>query len=337
MNWEKICNRVSAAILLLLSLMVGTVQSAEKYKIGVAVYGLKGEFMQMWVNELKAHPMVKNGTVAVTVFDGNYDALTQNNQFDTMITQKFDAILFVPIDIEAGSEAVEKAIAANIPVVGSNTRVTTEKLTAYVGNNDEKAGELQAEAIAKAIGGKGNIVILEGPIGQSAQIERTAGNQKVLSGYPDIKVLMRKPANWSRAESITLMENWLTTWPDKINAIIGQNDDIALGALEAVKARGIAAKSMPTAGIDGIADAMVAIKNGELMVSYYQDAKAQAQGALDVALHHLIGDSYQPQSQIWQDYAAEMPWNGGKEKIYEIPWTQITPENADQFLKKIGH
>lgn len=326
---------ISSAVILATSLLCNT-WAAEKYKIGAAVYGLKGEFMQMWVNELKAHPMVKNGTVAITVFDGNYDALTQNNQFDTMITQKFDAILFVPIDIEAGAEAVERAFNAKIPVVGSNTRVNSEKLTSYVGNNDEKAGELQAEAIIQAIGGKGNIVILEGPIGQSAQIERSAGNQTIINKYPDIKVLMKKPANWSRAESITLMENWLTAYPGQINAIIGQNDDTGLGALEAVKAHGISPKAMPTSGIDGIMDAIVSVKDGELLISYYQDSKAQAQGALDVALRHLIGESYEPKSEIWEEYKDAMPWSSGNLKVYEVPWTAITPDNADEFIKKLS-
>ena len=78
-------------------------QDKKTYKIGAAVYGLKGEFMQLWSNALKEHPLVKDGTVKITVFDGNYDALTQNNQFDTMVTQKYDGILFVPIDIQAGA------------------------------------------------------------------------------------------------------------------------------------------------------------------------------------------------------------------------------------------
>ncbi len=135
---------------------------AKPYRIGAAVYGLKGEFMQMWTKELKAHPAVKDGTVQITVFDGNYDALTQSNQFDTMITQKYDGILFVPIDLKAGAAPVHKAVKAGIPVVGSNTRVQGDVLTSYVGNDDVVAGRMQAEALMKAIGGKGNIVVIEG-------------------------------------------------------------------------------------------------------------------------------------------------------------------------------
>src|SRR3989442_2523236 len=98
----------------------------------------------------------------VTIYDGIYDALTKNNQFDTMITQKYDAIIFIPIDLKAGATAAAKAKAANIPVIGSNTRVSGNDLTSYVGNDDVVAGRMEAETLIKKIGGKGNVVIIEG-------------------------------------------------------------------------------------------------------------------------------------------------------------------------------
>lgn len=308
--------------------------SAKPLRIGAAVYGLKGEFMQLWSKSLKEHPSVKDGSVQVTVFDGNYDALTQSNQFDTMITQKFDAIIFIPIDLKAGAAAVAKARAANIPVIGSNTRVSGDQLTSYVGNDDVVAGRMEAESVIKAIGGKGNVVVIEGPIGQSAQIERAKGNQEVLDKYPNVKVLARKTANWSRAESMALMENWLTAFPGKINGVIAQNDDEALGAVQAIKSKGIDLKTIPVVGVDGIADAIGAVKRSE-MTTNFQDAQAQAQGALDVALRTLKGASYKPRSAIWTEYAANMPWGDGTAKSYTVPWTEIKPSNADAFLKKV--
>jgi putative xylitol transport system substrate-binding protein len=323
-------------IVLAVALMVATAgtasaQAKKTYRIGAAVYGLKAEFMQIWVGALKEHPAVKDGTVKLTVFDGNYDALTQNNQFDTMVTQKYDGAIFVPIDIQAGAEAVNKAAAAKIPVVGSNTRVNSDKLLSYIGSNDVVAGEMEADAVIKAIGGQGNVVILEGPIGQSAQIERRKGNEAALAKNPGVKVLQMKTANWSRAEALSLMENWLTANPGQIKGIIGQNDEMALGAIAAVKAKGIDPKSIPTAGIDGVTDAILSVKRGE-MVSILQDARAQAQGALDILLGRLIGPSYKPASDIWAQYAKGMPWNGGKDKVYNVPWTPITLENADKLL-----
>lgn len=310
------------------------VAQQKTYKIGASVYGLKGEFMQLWANALKEHPAVKDGTVKLTIFDGKYDALTQSNQFETMVTQKFDGILFVPIDIQAGAEAVEKAAAAKIPVVGSNTRVNSSKLASYVGSDDAVAGEMEAEAVIKAIGGKGNVVILEGPIGQSAQIERRKGNQTALARYKDVKVLEMKTANWSRAEALSLMENWLTAHSGKINGIIGQNDEMALGAIEALKAKGLAPKSIPVAGIDGVTDAIKSVKAGE-MVSILQDAQGQAQGGLDVLLRQIIGATYKPRAALWTDYAdAGLAWADGTAKQYNVPWTPITLQNADALLAK---
>jgi len=312
---------------------IGVAQAAPKktVRVGAAVYGLKAEFMQIWVGALKEHPAVKDGTVKLTVFDGNYDALTQNNQFDTMVTQRYDGAIFVPIDIQAGAEAVNKAHAAGIPVVGSNTRVNSDNLLSYIGSNDVIAGEMEADAVIKGIGGKGNVVIFEGPIGQSAQIERRKGNEIALAKNPGVKVLEMKTANWSRAEALSLMENWLTAHPGQINGIIGQNDEMALGAIAAVKAKGIDPKAMPTAGIDGVTDAILAVKRGD-MVSILQDARAQAQGALDILLRKVIGPSYKPHSEIWKQYAQGMPWGDGTDKVYNVPWTPITLANADKLL-----
>ncbi len=326
------------AIALALSVAVSApalAQAKKTYRIGAAAYGLKGEFMQLWANALKQHPAVKEGLVKLTIFDGNYDALTQNNQFDTMVIQKYDGIIFVPIDIQAGAAAVEKAAEAKIPVVGSNTRVNSDKLLSYVGSNDVIAGEMQAEAVIKAMGGKGNVVIIEGPIGQSAQIERRKGNQNTVSKYPDVKVLEMKTANWSRAEALSLMENWLTAHQGKITGIIGQNDEMALGAIEAVKAKGIAPKAIPTSGIDGVSDAIRSVQAGDMVVSILQDSSAQAQGAMDVLLRNIIGPSYQPRSAIWKEYADHgLVWGDGTAKQYNIPWTPVTKENAPALLEK---
>ena len=100
----------AVAALTLLASSISLAADGKTYKIGAAVYGLKGQFMQNWVRELKQHPAVKDGTVQITVFDGNYDALTQNNQIETMITQHYDAIIFVPIDTKAGVGTVARAM-----------------------------------------------------------------------------------------------------------------------------------------------------------------------------------------------------------------------------------
>jgi putative xylitol transport system substrate-binding protein len=302
-------------------------QAKKQYKVGAAVYGLKAEYMKLWATALERHPDVQSGLVKVTVFDGQYDASVQVSQFETMVTQGYDAILFVPIDINAGAAAVALAAKAGIPVVGSNTRVNSEELTSYIGSDDVLSGKMEAEAVLKAMGGKGNVVIIEGPIGQSAQIERRKGNLEALKGYPKVKVLEMKTANWSRAEALSLMENWLNAYPGKINGIIGQNDEMALGAIQAVKQAGLKLKDFPTAGIDGVTDAMLGVKNNE-MVSILQDATGQAQGALDIALRAVIGDSYKPKADFWKS----VDWGKSLQKTYSVPWVPITLKNVDALL-----
>jgi putative xylitol transport system substrate-binding protein len=312
-------------------LLASSAMAQEKLKIGAAPYGLNAEFMQIWSAALEQHPAVKSGEVELTVFDGRYDALVQQEQFNTMITQKFNAIIFVPIDIEAGATAVQAAHDAGIPVIGSNTRVNSDLLTAYVGSDDTVSGYMEAKTVLDKIGCKGNVVIIEGPIGQSAQISRLEGNKKALAECPDVKVLEQQTANWSRAEAQTLMENWLTSHSGQINGVIGQNDEMALGAIEAIKAAGLKTEDFAIAGIDGVTDALTAVKEGT-MTSILQDARAQAQGALDLAIFHARKGEYKPQSDIWAQYP-DMPFNDGKDKEYNVPWTPVTSENVDKLLE----
>lgn len=312
-------------------LLASSALAQEKLKIGAAPYGLNAEFMQIWSAALEEHPAVKSGEVELTVFDGRYDALVQQEQFNTMITQKFNAIIFVPIDIEAGATAVQAAHDAGIPVIGSNTRVNSDLLSSYVGSDDTISGYMEAKAVLDKIGCKGNVVIIEGPIGQSAQISRLEGNQKALAECPDVKVLEQQTANWSRAEAQTLMENWLTSHPGQINGVIGQNDEMALGAVEAIKSAGLKTEDFAIAGIDGITDALTAVKEGTI-TSILQDARAQAQGALDLAILHARKGDYKPQSDIWAQYP-DMPFNDGKDKEYNVPWTPVTAENVDKLLE----
>ena len=325
----------AVAALTLLASSITLAAEGKPYKIGAAVYGLKGQFMQNWVRELKEHPAVKDGSVQITVFDGNYDALTQNNQIETMITQRFDAILFVPIDTKAGIGTVTRAMAEDIPVIASNAKLADPKIP-YVGNDDVEGGRLQAQAMVEQLKGKGNVAIIQGPIGQSAQIDRERGEMEVLNKHPQIKIIEMKTANWSRAEALALTEDWLNAHPNGgISGIIAQNDDMALGALQAVKSRGLTPTEVPVTSIDGMPDAIQAAKRNEI-TTFLQDAQAQSQGALDVALRALAGKDYKPQSVIWERYAKDVKWADGTAKNYILPWVPVTNANADALYRQVS-
>ena len=303
------------------------------YRIAVPLQGLTAQFMQLWVRGAQAHPAIRNGLAALTVFDGRMDALTQTNQFDTVITQRYDAIIFIPVDIEAGVGPAATARTAGIPVIGSNTLVADRSLyRCYIGSDAVVSGKDVARAVIGRMGGKGKVVILEGPIGHSAQIERRQGINGVLAQSPNVKVLETKSANWSRAEALALMENWLTAHGREIQGVISQNDEMALGAIEAIKARGIDLATLPVGGIDGLTDALEAVKRGEMSTTL-QDANAQAQGSIDLALRTLIGPSYQPMSAIWNQYPGQLDWGDGIQTQYMVPWTPVTLENVDRLLR----
>ncbi|MFT2797467.1 MULTISPECIES: substrate-binding domain-containing protein [Serratia] len=316
-----------------LLLGTSTLAQAAPVKIAVLMYGMKAEFVQLMEKAAKEHPEVKNGNVQLTVYDGRYDPMVQNNQAETALQTKTDAIIINPMDYEANIDVVTMANKAKIPVVVTNARLNTDQMTSEVVSDDVLGGYLEAKAVLQKMNCQGNVVIIEGPKGGSGEIQRGQGNDKAIAecGPGKIKVLERKTANWSRAEALPLMENWLQKHRGQINGVIAQNDEMALGAIEAIKGANLNVKDFAIAGVDGVSDAIRAVQAGE-MVSILQDAHAQMQGSIDVALRAVKGDSYQPQSDIWKQYAGQMQWDNGTAKRYSVPWTVVTTENAAQLL-----
>lgn len=282
--------------------------SKEEVKIGITLYSLKNEFTVRLANSAQAK--AKELGVDLKVYDGNYDPSTQISQVETMISDGCKGIILNPQDAQACSPCVDKAVAADIPIVGVNTRVANDKLTSYVGSKDVIAGELEMQKVADLLKGKGKIVIIEGPMGQSAQIERRKGIQNILDKYPDIQVLAEKTANWSRSEAMTVMETWLQAF-DNIDAIVGENDEMALGAREAVKAAG---KNIPAIGVDGITDALSAVESGDLIASIFQDGAAQGSKAVEVLVNAIKGEKV--------------------EKDYWIDFEEVNKDNVADFKKR---
>ncbi|WP_245436128.1 substrate-binding domain-containing protein [Mesorhizobium tamadayense] len=153
----------------------------------------------------------------------------------------------------------------------------------------------------------------------------------MLKANPGVTVLEQNTANWSRAEAITLTENFLTSHGDAIQGVLAENGEMAVGAIEGVRNHGLDAKQIPVAGVDGIKDALEAVKRGEQLISILQDANGQAQGAIDLALNKLI-DGYKPRAAVWDVNGGKPAWNGGKEQHYYVPWLAVTTENVDKVL-----
>lgn len=254
-----------------------------KIRIGITLYSIKNDYMKRFASAAKRYAE-ENG-IEVELYDGNFDASQQNKQVDQMIESGVDGILIVPTDSQVCIEGVESAYDADVPIIAVNTKVNSIKITSYVGSNDVEAGEIIAQNIVTALDGTGNVVILEGPIGQSAQIERQEGVKNVLKKYPDIHIIADKTANWSRLEAQSVMQKWLTTF-DRIDAVIAENDDMALGALDALDKAGSCAYVV---GIDGMEECVQAVEEGRMLMTLFQDADAQCEMALKQMVSKING------------------------------------------------
>lgn len=308
---KKITMVMAGSMILAMAMGSGAfAEEAKTYSIGATYYTLQTEFCMRMDNYATKY-CEENGINYVS-YDGNNDASTQLSQVETMIADGVDAIILNPQDADACVACVEVAEEAGIPVIGVNTMVNTDKLTAYVGSQDVGAGEEIMQFMIDYMGNdEFNIVVLEGPMGQSAQLQRWEGINNVLADHENIEILAYDTANWSRSEAMTLMETWLTTYGEEINAVVAENDEMALGARQAIEAEGY---DIPCIGIDGITDAVTAVQNGGMIASDFQDAEGQISGAIDAAIAYLNGEEVD--KEIW------------------IPFQMITPENAEEYVDR---
>lgn len=189
---------------------------------------------------------------------------------EDLIQKGVQGFILHPSDSKGIMPAVRKANAKNIPVSTIGTP-TADPTVAFMrsGVDYYKTGIIVATRVVKALGEKGNVIILEAAPGAQNGKERLQGIQDVFAKYPGIKIIASQTAHWNRVKGMQVMENLLQRF-DKVDAVIGMNDEMAIGAIQALKAAGIADKVI-VAGFDANKDACIAIKNGDMLVSYNTD------------------------------------------------------------------
>jgi ABC-type sugar transport system, periplasmic component len=280
-----------------------------KYRIGTATQGLSHEFIKALVESMQEKADELN--VELIVMDSQDQIENQLNQVDNLISQKVDAIILNAVDFVGSSPAVERIKAAGIPLVEAITFTQNEDYDVFVGTDPEQSGIMMGELLAEFLDGKGNVALLQGQIGHSAEITRGAGLQKALfDKYPDVKLITQQTANWNRDEAMSITEDWLQRFPE-INAIAAQNDEMAMGALQAVEAAG--RTDIIVVGIDGIPDAMKAVKEGRLAATVLDNVTEEGKRAVEVAVGLIEGKTFEK-----------------KELVDYIP---ITKDNVDQYYK----
>ena len=164
--------------------------------------------------------------------------------------------------------------------------------------------------LADKLGGKGDIVILLGDLANNSTINRTKGVKEVLAKYPEIKVDQEQTGIWLRDKAMTLTNDWITQGRE-FDAVVSNNDEMAIGAAMALQQAGKTKGEIPVVGIDGLPDGLAAIKRGQLAASVFQDPKAQSSKAVDVALKLIKGEPVEP--EIW------------------VPFKLITPDQVALF------
>lgn len=277
--------------------------------IGVSYQDLQNEFVIRLQDAIREE--AKKLNIKLVELDAQGHAEKQISHIENFVARDVDAIILNPEDQYGSSPAVDIAVREHKPIVVVNAIVANlDKANAYVGSPDEQAGEIEANRMMEILHGKGSLVLIQGPYGHSAEVQRTKGIKEVLSKYPDAKIIAEQTGNWDRAQALSVMENWLSSGRE-INGVIAENDEMAMGALKAVTAAG-KQNNIPIIGIDAIPDALKAVKDGKLAATVFQDAHGQGVTAVDLAYQLVKGKKVNH-----LDY---------------IPFQLVTKKNVGKFL-----
>lgn len=248
----------------------------------------------------------------VLTSDPSSDPSLQVEQVSNYIAQGVDMILMSPVDAAACGVVVTEAREANIPMIIVNSKLDNlDEAVCYVGCDDTTAGETLMQFVVDQLGGSGNIAILRGPDGLDAQIKRTAGFDMILGQNGGISVFDSQAADWKTAEAMAITENWLQN--TTLNAVVCENDEMAIGAVEAIKGEGLTCDDVMVVGIDGIPSAVESIAAGEMRATLLQDAVAIAEKTTEVV------------QQYFEQGADSL------DAEYIIPWTLIDANNVAEF------
>ena len=298
---------------LALSLMFASGAALADMTIGVSM----SQFDDTWLTYLRESMDTKAKSypdgVKLQFEDARSDVVKQLSQVESFISQKVDAIVVNPVDTAATKKITEAAVKAGIPLVYVNRRpddLNLPKGVVTVASNDLEAGQMQMQYLADKMGGKGDIVILLGDLANNSTTNRTKGVKEVLTKYPNIKIEQEQSGIWSRDKGMTLVNDWLTQGR-KFDAVVSNNDEMAIGAAMALQQAGVEKGSILIAGVDGTPDGLNAVKKGSLLVSVFQDAKGQADGSIDTAVKMAKNEPVEP--AVW------------------VPYRLITLQNVDTF------
>lgn len=278
-------------------------------KIGVLMKTMSDTYSNKLGTAIQAYIDENHPNVTLYLLDGQADIAKQISQAEDLIAKQVDVIILNPQDADGSGQVLDLAAAADIPVVEINTETTRTDYVSYVGSDDVEAGEIMGKFVTEQLGGQGQFAILEGNMGQSAQLLRYQGLENTILKEDGMECMATLSADWSRDKAMSTTEDWLGKYKE-LKAIICENDDMAMGALQACESQN---REMVIIGTDAIPDALQAVKDGRLSATVLQDAQGQAQAAIDVCLKIANGEEVEPR--------------------VKVEFQLITSDNVDQFME----
>ena len=260
--------------------------------------------------------------VEIQVEDAQNDVGKQLNQIQNFIASGVDGMVINPVDTDATQAMTNAAEQAGIPLVYVNRMpVNVDELPdnqAFVGSDEKESGTLQTQEVCRLLQEQGveeaEILVLMGELSNQAARMRTQDIRDVIATdeCSFITIAAEQTGNWVRIEGQDIMTNWLSSGIE-FDAVVSNNDEMAIGAIQAMKAAGMSMDDVIVAGIDATQDALAAMEAGDLDVTVFQNAAGQGKGAVDAALSLARGDDVD--QKVW------------------VPFQLVTPENMDQFTQ----
>ena len=227
--------------------------------------------------------------------DASDDSATQANQLANAAATGAGAVIVNPTDSDAMAPAVKQLTDAKIPVVAVDRAVNNAEVSSYIASDNVGGGNQAAKALSEAIHGEGEILVLQGKTGSSASRERGQGFDEGLKDSPNIKVVAKQTAEFERVKGLDVTTNLLQAHPN-VKAIFAENDEMALGAIEALGDK--AGKDVIVVGFDGVEDALKAIKEGTMYASIAQQPADMAAQAVVEASKLLKGEAATKEMQV---------------------------------------
>lgn len=299
-----------------------TTTSALAENIGVSMAQFDDNFLTVLRNGMIDYAKTLNG-VTLQVEDAQNDVAKQQSQIQNFIASGVSAIIVNPVDTDATTAMSKIAADAGIPLVYVNRQpVNVDKLPekqAFVASNEVESGTLETKEICRLLKEAGkteaNIVVMMGELSNQAARQRTQDIHDVIA-MPEcsfMKIVEEQTANWSRTQGTDLVSNWLSAGI-QFDAVVANNDEMAIGAIQAMKAAGIDMKTMLVGGVDATGDALAVMAAGDLDVTVFQNAAGQGLGSVDAALKLAKGEKVD-------------------QKVF-VPFELVTPANLATYQSK---